>query len=112
MLSQSWLRTICVITSLSNNTLSFFERNQTCPTMIDHGASEIFFSSKSNNETRIDLRSFAFNGRVPGDPWCKLNPPEKVARYFLVALFPLAPLLDAIIFIHFPLYIDTSIRPI
>lgn len=26
---------------------------------------------------------------VPGDPWCKLNPPEKVAGYFLVARSPL-----------------------
>lgn len=35
---------------------------------------------------------------VPGDPWCKLNSPEKVAGYFLVA--PLAPYtpVDAIVY--------------
>ena len=33
---------------------------------------------------------------VPGDPWCKLNPLEKVARYFLVAPLPPCTLADAV----------------
>lgn len=60
-------------------TLNFSRSNHT-----GRNLHSLVFASRRQESARSLLMS------VPGDPWCKLNPPEKVAGYFLVARLLLA----------------------